>query len=108
VIPNLVIHTWAPIAIVLDYLLSIKGAVNNFRKSLWVVVYPLSWLGFSIVRGLMDGWWPYWFINPNSEIGVGGMISYILAISAAFITLGFLLGAARIFVVKLAKRVKVA
>ena len=108
VIPNLVIHTWAPIAIVFDYLLSIKGAVNNFRKSLWVIVYPLSWLGFSIVRGLADGWWPYWFINPNSEIGVGGMISYILAISAAFITLGFLLGAARIFVVKLAKRVKVS
>jgi hypothetical protein len=36
------------------------------------------------------------------------MISYILAISAAFITLGFLLGAARIFVVKLAKRVAAA
>jgi len=104
VIPNLVIHTWAPIAIVFDYLLSIKGEVNNFRKSLWVVVYPLSWLGFSIVRGLADGWWPYWFINPNSEIGIGGMISYILAISAAFIILGFLLGAARIFVVKLARR----
>jgi hypothetical protein len=32
------------------------------------------------------------------------MISYILAISAAFITLGFLLGVARIFVVKLARR----
>jgi hypothetical protein len=36
------------------------------------------------------------------------MISYILAISAAFIILGFLLGAARIFVVKLAKRVSAA
>jgi hypothetical protein len=104
VIPNLVIHTWAPIAIVFDYLLSIKGAVNSFRKSLWVIVYPLSWLGFSIVRGLIDGWWPYWFINPNSEIGVGGMISYILAISVAFISLGLLMGGARIFVVKLANR----
>ena len=104
VIPNLVIHTWAPIAIVFDYLLSIRGAVPRWRKSLWVIAYPLGWLAFSITRGLIDGWWPYWFINPNSEIGIPGVIGYVLAISVAFITLGFLLSGARIFVVKLARR----
>jgi hypothetical protein len=97
VIPNLIIHTWAPIAIVFDYLLSIRGALPRWRKS-------LGWLAFSITRGLIDGWWPYWFINPNSEIGIPGVIGYVLAISVAFITLGFLLSGARIFVVKLARR----
>lgn len=104
VIPNLIIHTWAPIAIVFDYLLSIRGALPRWRKSLWVIAYPLSWLAFSITRGLIDGWWPYWFINPNSEIGIPGVIGYVLAISFAFISLGFLLSGARIFVVKLARR----
>jgi hypothetical protein len=104
VIPNLVIHTWAPLAIVFDYLLSIRGALPRWRKSLWVIAYPLGWLAFSITRGLVDGWWPYWFINPNSEIGIPGVISYVLAISFAFIALGFLLSGARIFVVKLARR----
>ena len=104
VIPNLVIHTWAPIAIVFDYLLSIRGALPRWRKSLWVIAYPLSWLAFSITRGLLDGWWPYWFINPNSEIGIPGVIGYVLAISFAFISLGFLLSGARIFIVKLAKK----
>jgi len=104
VIPNLVIHTWAPIAIAFDYLLSIRGALPRWRKSLWVIAYPLSWLAFSITRGLIDGWWPYWFINPNSEIGIPGVIGYVLAISFAFISLGFLLSGARIFVVKLARR----
>jgi hypothetical protein len=102
VIPNLVIHTWVPIAIVFDYLLSIRGALPRRRKSLWVIAYPLSWLAFSITRGLVDGWWPYWFINPNSEIGIPGVISYVLAISFAFISLGFLLSRVRILVVKLA------
>ncbi len=106
VIPNLVIHTWAPIAIVFDYLLSIRGALPRWRKSLWVIAYPLGWLAFSITRGLIDGWWPYWFINPNSEIGIPGVIGYVLAISFAFISLGFLLSGARIFVVKLAKRTR--
>lgn len=105
IIPNLVIHTWAPIAIVFDYLLSVRGAVPKWRRSLWVIAYPLSWLAFSIVRGLIDGWWPYWFINPNSEIGVAGVISYVLAISAAFISLGFIVSGARISIVKLAQRV---
>lgn len=104
VIPNLIIHTWAPIAIVFDYLLSIRGALPRWRKSLWVIAYPLSWLAFSIIRGLIDGWWPYWFINPNSEIGIPGVFGYVLAISFAFISLGFLLSGARIFVVKLARR----
>jgi hypothetical protein len=107
VIPNLIIHTWAPIAIVFDYLLSIRGALPRWRKSLWVIAYPLSWLAFSITRGLIDGWWPYWFINPNSEIGIPGVIGYVLAISFAFISLGFLLSGARIFVVKLANRTRV-
>lgn len=106
VIPNLVIHTWAPIAIVFDYLLSIRGALPRWRKSLWVIAYPLGWLAFSITRGLLDGWWPYWFINPNSEIGITGVIGYVLAISFAFISLGFLLSGARIFVVKLANRTR--
>ena len=88
-IPNLVIHTYAPIAIAIDYLVSVKGPKPLWRKALWVVVYPLVWLSFSLIRGLADGWWPYWFINPGSEGGVIGMITFILIIAFGFIALGF-------------------
>jgi len=88
-IPNLVIHTYAPIAIAIDYLVSVKGPKPLWRKALWVVVYPLVWLSFSLIRGLADGWWPYWFINPGSEGGVIGMVTFILIIAFAFIALGF-------------------
>jgi cytochrome bd-type quinol oxidase subunit 2 len=100
-IPNLVIHTWAPIAIAIDYLLSIKGAKPKLRKALWVVVYPLIWLFLSIIRGLADGWWPYWFINPGSEGGVVGMITYILLIAGGFISLGFIVLGLRLGAMKL-------
>jgi len=88
-IPNLVIHTWAPIAIAIDYLISIKGA------------NPLTWLFLSIIRGLVDGWWPYWFINPGSEGGVVGMITYILLIAGGFISLGFVVLGVRLGTMKL-------
>ena len=100
-IPNLVIHTWAPIAISVDYLLSLKGAKPKLRKALWVVVYPLIWLFLSIIRGLADGWWPYWFINPGSEGGVVGMITYILLIAGGFISLGFVVLGLRLGAMKL-------
>jgi cytochrome bd-type quinol oxidase subunit 2 len=100
-IPNLVIHTWAPIAIAVDYLLSIRGAKPKLRKALWVVVYPLIWLFLSIIRGLADGWWPYWFINPGSEGGVVGMITYILLIAGGFISLGFIVLGLRLGAMKL-------
>jgi hypothetical protein len=100
VVPNLVIHTYAPILIVIDYLISIKGYKPSWKKAWWVVVYPLAWLAFSLVRGLLDGWWPYWFINPNSEGGVVGMLTYVLIIAAGFIALGFIVLGARLAVMR--------
>lgn len=101
-IPNAIIHTYAPILIVVDYLFSLKGPRPKLRQALWVVIYPLAWLGLSIIRGLSDGWWPYWFISPGSEGGVVGMLTYIAVIAAAFIVLGFIvlglrLGLAKVF-----------
>ena len=96
VVPNLVIHTYAPILIAVDYLISIRGYKPSWKKAWWVVVYPLTWLAFSLVRGLLDGWWPYWFINPNSEGGVVGMLTYVLIIATAFIALGFIVLGARL------------
>lgn len=100
-VPNLVIHTYAPIAIFVDYLISIKGYRPAWKKAWWVVVYPLTWLGFSVVRGLMDGWWPYWFINPNSEGGIVGMLTYVGIIAAAFIALGFVLVGLRLAAIRI-------
>ena len=100
VLPNLIIHTYAPIAITIDYLISIKGYKPGWKKAWWVVVYPLTWLGLSVVRGLLDGWWPYWFINPNSEGGVVSMLTYVLMIAVAFIALGFIVLGLRLAMMK--------
>jgi cytochrome bd-type quinol oxidase subunit 2 len=100
-IPNSIIHTYAPVLVALDYLFSVKSAKPRLRKALWVVIYPLAWLGLSLIRGLSDGWWPYWFINPGSEGGVIGMLSYIFAIAAAFIVLGFVVLGLRLSAVKM-------
>jgi hypothetical protein len=96
VLPNEIIHTYAPIAVAIEYLISLKSPMLRLRAALWVTVFPLAWLGFSIVRGLATDWWPYWFINPNGEGGVGTVLFYVSAITIFFIALGFLIQGLRL------------
>ena len=88
VLPNEIIHTYAPILAVIEYLISVKAFRIRLRAFVWVAIFPLIWLVFSIVRGSATNWWPYWFINPNGEAGLGGMLTYIAAITGFFLVLG--------------------
>lgn len=88
VLPNEIIHTYAPILAVIEYLISVKAFRIRLRAFVWVAVFPLTWLVLSIVRGIATSWWPYWFINPNGEAGLGGMLTYISAITVFFLVLG--------------------
>ena len=90
VFPNEFIHTLAPILVTVDYMLSLRAFRIRLRAALWVAVFPLVWLIFSVARGIATDWWPYWFLNPNNEGGIIGMLSYVGAITAFFLALGFL------------------
>jgi hypothetical protein len=96
ILPNQIIHTYAPILIVVDYLISLRSPKLRLRASLWVAIFPLAWLGFSVVRGLITNWWPYWFINPNEEGGVPSMLMYVAAITVFFFIVGYLLQSIRL------------
>ena len=101
VLPNEIIHTYAPILLALEYLIALRSPVLRLRAALWVMVFPLAWLAFSIVRGLAENWWPYWFINPNGDGGVGSVVMYVAAITAFFIAMGYLLHGVRLGLGKL-------
>ena len=88
VLPNQIIHTFAPILAAIEFLISIKAYRIRLRAFLLVAVFPLTWLVLSIIRGTMTNWWPYWFINPNGEAGLFGMLTYIAAITVFFLVLG--------------------
>lgn len=78
--PDEILHVWAPIFIVLDFALTITITKLTFKQIFWVLLFPLAWLIFTILRGLATDWWAYWFLNPNLDAGVTGVITFILAI----------------------------
>jgi len=91
VIPNEIMHVWAAVLILLDWLLIAGYPKLHLKASLWVAVFPLAWLAFSVTHGIIDGWWAYWFLNPNEKAGVAGMFEYIGGITVLMIGLGWLL-----------------
>lgn len=95
VVPNEIMHVWAAVMILIDWLVLSGKFKLRLRASLWVAVFPLGWLAFSVTRGILDGWWAYWFLNPNEKAGLAGMFEYIGGITVLMVGLGWLLLAVR-------------
>jgi hypothetical protein len=54
--PNEIVHVWGPIFILLDFVLTITITKLKFKQIFWVLLYPLAWLAFTVVRGLITNW----------------------------------------------------
>lgn len=84
VIPNEIVHVWAPIFIVVDWFWSRRFINIKFAQLKWLFIYPVLWIGFTVIRGYMDGWWPYPFLDPTEPAGVTGMLIYLAVILIFF------------------------
>lgn len=85
VIPNLILHTYMPILVFLEWLITRTAVPLKLKTAFWVLVYPLTWLAFSITRGFITDWWPYWFIDP--QYGYPVMFQWIFTIAGFFVVL---------------------
>ena len=102
--PNEMLHVWAPILLTVEWLLFTKHKPLTWRAAFWSWAFPFAWLVFTIVRGSITSWWPYFFIDPTDEGGVPGMLGYIFGIMAfMFIVASLALPAQRLSQ-RLAKR----
>jgi hypothetical protein len=88
--PNELLHVAAPILLVLDWVFSIGRFPLRLRALWWVLIFPLAWVGFSIIRGLATGWWPYPFLDPTGPLGWPGVIGYIVGISGLMTLFAYL------------------
>lgn len=88
--PNEVLHVWAPILLVLDWIFAPGRHVLRLRAAFWALLYPILWLAFTMIRGALTGWWPYPFLDPNGPNGILGLIIYVLGIAFVIWLIAFL------------------
>jgi len=82
---DVVLHKVFPIVVVLDWIVDPPTIRLSGRAVLIWLVYPLIWTGLTVVRGALDGWYPYPFLDPAN--GGYGQV----AVTAVAITIGFVL-----------------
>ena len=110
VIPNEILHVWAPILLLIEWLL-VAGSIRlKYKQVLWLWAYAIAWIVFTLVRGYSQNWWPYWFLDPNnpSVNGVGGQSIYLVSILSFMVVVGVVLVFLEKGMLRLTKRHKVA
>lgn len=79
--PNEVLHVWVPLFILLDWLFSPGRPALPWSALRIVLVFPVGWLAYTLLRGAATGIYPYPFLDPATA-GWGSVLAYIVGLSA--------------------------
>lgn len=92
--PPLAHHRLAPLFVVLDWLLVTKTVRGKWWRPLVWLGYPVAFLVFSWVRGGMDGWYVYDFLDPTLDGGWPAALTTTAQVLVAFLVSAVLVHAA--------------
>ena len=84
---NQLLHTVVPLLAVLDWLLFDARGRYRWRYALYWLAFPLGYLAFALVRGLVVDRYPYPFIDAQT-LGYGGVAVSTVVFAIAFWILG--------------------
>ncbi len=79
-----VLHRVMPIAVMADWLVAPPRVTIAFRRALVWLAFPLAWTAFTLVRGAIDGRYPYPFLDPANG-GYDVVALYCAGIFALFL-----------------------
>ena len=48
------------------WILAPNGSLGR-RDFAWALVPPVLYAAYAMVRGAMDGWYAYWFLDPSQQ-----------------------------------------
>jgi len=86
---NTVLHYLVPIAVVIDWLMDPPKTRIQFRRALAWLIFPIAYLGYSLLRGPIVDWYPYPFLNPDNG-GYGTIAITSLSIMAGGLLLVYI------------------
>ncbi len=62
---DVILHVASPLLFTLFWLLRSHGALN-WRDALYCALWPGAYSVYALTRGAVDGFYPYYFINPGT------------------------------------------
>ncbi|KIS27316.1 hypothetical protein TV39_12505 [Arthrobacter sp. SPG23] len=89
--PQLVHHRLAPLFAALDWLLVTRTVRGTWARPFVWLGYPAAFLVFSWVRGAIDGWYVYNFLDPTLDGGWPAALTTTAQVLVAFLIVAVLL-----------------
>jgi hypothetical protein len=90
---DFVVHKIFPVVVVIDWLIEPPTSRIPFQRALLWLAYPMVWVVFTLIRGALDGWYPYPFLNPANG-GYGTVAFYFVTILVGFVVVSAIAAAA--------------
>ena len=95
-------HIILPILYVADWIIFYEHGKINWKLPLLSILFPLAYVAYVYIHAAFWGFdssvmnyagtdpiiYPYFFLNPE-RVGIGGIIMWVLILSAAFIVAGY-------------------
>lgn len=87
---NNVVHRIFPVVLLADWLIRPPAVRITFRDALVWLAFPILYLVYSLIRGLIVDWYPYPFLNPDMAGGYAGVAASAVGIAVGVIVMTWL------------------
>lgn len=77
---NTVLHYVMPLAVLADWLLDPPRHRISFRTAASWLAFPIAYVGYSLVRGGIVGWYPYPFLDPADGYAEVAVVTIAIAV----------------------------
>lgn len=92
---SITLHYLSPLLAIANWLFFEEKRESSLLEVLFMLAYPIFYVGISQVRLAIDGFAPYWFLNPTTAPPAGtGSVWQMLAIVAILVLIFSLVGLA--------------
>lgn len=83
VVTNFTLHYLTPLLVIVNWLLLEEKKRYSYKTVLFWLAFPVLYGVISLIRGWYDGFYPYFFLNPNAGIpdGIGSYTNVALVIA---------------------------
>ncbi|MGY3565147.1 Pr6Pr family membrane protein [Sinomonas sp. RB5] len=92
--PQMIHHRIVPLVMALDWLLVTRTVGGRWWRPIAWMAYPAAFLAFSWIRGGIDGWYVYTFLDPTLDGGWPAVAATTGQVLAAFLVVAVLIHAA--------------
>lgn len=107
VITNFTLHYLIPILVLLNWILFEKKKWYSYKSIFHILYFPILYGVISLIRGIIDGFYPYFFFNPHDQLPDGvGSYTIVALVIIGFTIIYCILGYLLIFINRTVHKIK--